>query len=223
VALAASGLAVVFDELAHDCDRALADRREERDANARRWRIAGDAGERPRPRPLTPSGPVCYRASVEFRILGPLEVVDGNWTIEIAGAKPRALLIELLRSPGETVSDERLSAALWADRPPETAPQTLRVYVAQLRRALGADTIRRRSNGYAVVADRQQVDLARFEDLLAEARTAPPDAAAARLEEALSLWRGVPDAAAGDLTALRAQAVAALRGAGADGSMHKPA
>src|SRR5579884_3231476 len=98
---------------------------------------------------------------MEFRILGPLEVVDGPWTIEIQGGKPRQLLLALLGRPGETVSTDRLIDELWGDDPPETAQNTLQVYVSQLRRSLGPDAVKRRSTGYALVAERTQIDRAR--------------------------------------------------------------
>jgi DNA-binding SARP family transcriptional activator len=123
---------------------------------------------------------------VEFRILGPLRVIDGEWTITIDGDKPRRLLVELLRRPGETIAADELVAAVWGDEAPATAHAALRVYVAQLRRSLGADAIKRRATGYALIAARDQVDRARFEDLLAAAR-ADPRTAAQNLAAALAL------------------------------------
>ncbi len=130
---------------------------------------------------------------MEFRLLGPLEVADGDRVLAVPGAKPRALLAALLLRPGETVSAERLIDELWGDDPPETAHNTLQVYVSQLRRALGADVIARRSSGYSLAVGREQIDVARFEDLVAAARGAEPAVAAARLREALALWRGAPE------------------------------
>lgn len=146
---------------------------------------------------------------MEFRILGPLEVVDGNWTIDVHGGKPRALLLALLQRPGETVSTDRLIDELWGDEPPETAQNTLQVYVSQLRRSLGPDSIKRRTTGYALIADRAQIDLARFEDLVESARDADPHTAAGKLREALALWRGAPEADAPRLEELRLAALEA--------------
>ncbi|HEX7625432.1 MAG TPA: BTAD domain-containing putative transcriptional regulator [Gaiellaceae bacterium] len=146
---------------------------------------------------------------MEFRILGPLEVSDGDRPVAVAGAKPRALLAALLIRSGQTVSAERLIDELWGDDPPETAANTLQVYVSQLRRALGPGTIERRSSGYALGASRAQIDLARFEDLVESARAAEPPAAAAALHEALSLWRGEPEVDGARLGELRLAALEA--------------
>ena len=146
---------------------------------------------------------------MEFRILGPLEVSDGDRPVTVAGAKPRALLAALLIRSGQTVSAERLIDELWDDDPPETAQNTLQVYVSQLRRALGTETIVRRSSGYALAVAREQIDLARFEDLVESARTAEPHVAADRLRDALALWRGEPEVDRARLAGLRLVALEA--------------
>jgi predicted ATPase/DNA-binding SARP family transcriptional activator/Tfp pilus assembly protein PilF len=150
-----------------------------------------------------------YDQGVEFRILGPLEVSDGDEPVAVAGAKPRALLAALLIRSGQTVSAERLIDELWGDDPPETAQNTLQVYVSQLRRSLGAEAIVRRSSGYALAATREQIDLARFEDLVESARDAEPQIATDRLHEALALWRGEPEIDAARLSELRLAALEA--------------
>jgi predicted ATPase/DNA-binding SARP family transcriptional activator/Flp pilus assembly protein TadD len=150
-----------------------------------------------------------YDQRVEFRILGPLEVSDGDHPVAVAGAKPRALLAALLIRSGQTVSAGRLIDELWGDDPPETAQNTLQVYVSQLRRSLGPDLIVRRSSGYALAAEREQIDLARFEDLVESARNAEPHVAADRLREALALWRGEPELDGARLGELRLTALEA--------------
>ena len=146
---------------------------------------------------------------MEFKILGPLEVLDGERPVAVPGAKPRALLAALLLRPGQTVSAERLIDELWGDEPPETAQNTLQVYVSQLRRALGPGLVNRRSSGYSLVAAREEIDLARFEDLVESARDVEPAVAAARLREALSLWRGEPEVEGARLGELRLVALEA--------------
>ena len=78
---------------------------------------------------------------MEFRVLGPLEVVDEGRPLELGGAKQRALLAALLLDTGRVVSTDRLIDALWEDDPPETAAKSIQVYVSQLRRVLGRDRI----------------------------------------------------------------------------------
>ena len=138
---------------------------------------------------------------MEFRILGALEVsVDGE-PLALAGAKPKAVLAILLLHANEVVSTDRLMDDLWG-RPPDTARAALQVYIAQLRKLLEPDRERgepgrvllTRSPGYVLQVEPNQLDSARFERLLADARTARGDGrtdhAGDRLREALSLWRG---------------------------------
>ena len=73
---------------------------------------------------------------MEFRILGPLEVRDGDRTIPLAGGRQRALLALLILNANETVSTDRLVEELWGERPPATAPKVVQNHVSQLRRAL---------------------------------------------------------------------------------------
>jgi DNA-binding SARP family transcriptional activator len=120
---------------------------------------------------------------VEFRILGPLEVLRDGRPVQLGGARQRAVLAILLLHAGEVVSAERLIDAVWDEEPPETARNVLQSYVSQLRKALGADVIATRGRGYSAVLARDQLDLERFHRL-----TEAGDAAS--LREALGLWRG---------------------------------
>ena len=77
-------------------------------------------------------------------------------------------------------------------RPPATARDALQNYVSQLRKALGSDVLLTRDPGYLLEATPEQIDLGRFERLLGEARGGDAEARAAKLREALGLWRGQP-------------------------------
>ena len=100
------------------------------------------------------AGPVrSRRLGIEFRILGPLEVVDGDRVVTVGGARQRALLAVLLLHAGETLSGDRLVDELWGDRPPPTAAKTVQVYISRLRRALGdGGMIATREHGYELAA-----------------------------------------------------------------------
>jgi DNA-binding SARP family transcriptional activator len=127
---------------------------------------------------------------VEFRILGPLEVrVDGH-PVELGGARQRAVLAVLLLHANEVVPAERVIDAVWDDDPPETARNVLQSYVSQLRKAIGADAIRTQGRGYAVGLGAAELDLQRFQQLVAAAGDGDPAARAGRLRSALDLWRG---------------------------------
>jgi DNA-binding SARP family transcriptional activator len=121
----------------------------------------------------------------EFRILGPLEVLENDRPIPLGGARQRALLAILLTRANEVVSTDRLIDDLWGEAPPRTALNTLQYYVSQLRKLLGADRIVTRPPGYAVRVEPDELDLALFERLLEEG-------GGERVREALGLWRGPP-------------------------------
>ena len=73
---------------------------------------------------------------VEFRILGPLEIVEHGRPVLLGAPKVRALLAVLLLHRGEVVSTDRLINALWGERAPATGAKTVQVYVSNLRKAL---------------------------------------------------------------------------------------
>jgi peptide/nickel transport system substrate-binding protein len=136
----------------------------------------------------------CFSWSVEFGVLGPLEVRREGRAITIGGAKQRALLAVLLLHANEVVSRDRLIDALWGERPPPSVHQSLDTYVSRLRRALGAERVLRRRPGYVLVVEPGELDLDRFEGLVHGARQATaagdPVSASERLRDALGLWRG---------------------------------
>jgi DNA-binding SARP family transcriptional activator len=129
----------------------------------------------------------------EFRLLGPLEAVVDGTPVQLAAAKPRALLALLLLNRNRVVSTERLIDELWADEPPAQATKTLQVYVSQLRKALGPDRLVTRPPGYLLRVEDGELDLDRFEQLTAAARGLPPAEARDTLQQALALWRGPPE------------------------------
>jgi DNA-binding SARP family transcriptional activator len=140
---------------------------------------------------------------MDFRILGPLEVLDEGKRVALGGDKQRALLGLLLVNAGETLSTDRLIDELWGEHPPATAAKTVQVHVSRLRKALAAGAgngseavVVTREHGYQLEIDPERLDSHRFERLLAEGRNElaadRPERAAPALEEALGLWRGQP-------------------------------
>jgi DNA-binding SARP family transcriptional activator len=128
----------------------------------------------------------------EFRILGPLEVVGEGGPIALGGQKQRALLGLLLMHAGAVVATDRLVDQLWGEHAPKTATTSLQNFVSQLRKLLGADLLVTRPPGYVLSIEPDSLDLARFQRLVADARAAEPAERAAKLREALALWRGSP-------------------------------
>ena len=131
---------------------------------------------------------------MEYRVLGPLEVHNGQGPLPLAGAKQRALLALLLVHANHVLSRDQLIDELWGDAPPETAVQSLQVYVSRLRKLLPAETLLTRPPGYQLAIEPAELDLHRFERLLSEGRDAlaegDPRRAATALHDALGLWRG---------------------------------
>jgi DNA-binding SARP family transcriptional activator len=119
---------------------------------------------------------------MEFRILGPLEVLRDGARVDLGGAKQHALLACLLLDANRVVSTERLIDALWEESPPEQARKALQVYVSQLRKALGQGRILTRNPGYLLRLEDGELDLERFRRLREKGE----------LAQALALWRGSP-------------------------------
>jgi DNA-binding SARP family transcriptional activator len=128
---------------------------------------------------------------MEFRILGPLEVYDGERVLPLGGAKQRSLLAMLVLNANKVVPVERLLDALWGEQQPASGAKTLHVYISQLRKAL-ADRLVTQQPGYLLRVDPGELDETRFRVLREQAASADPGAAARLLREALSLWRGAP-------------------------------
>jgi len=137
--------------------------------------------------------------SVHYRLLGPLEVSDGDRPLVLGEGRQRSVLTLLLLHRNEAVSSDRLIDALWGDRPPATAAKVLQNHIAQLRRALEdreGQRLLTRGRSYVLEVPDGDLDLDRFERLVDEgggalASDRPADAAAL-LREALALWRGRP-------------------------------
>lgn len=130
---------------------------------------------------------------MEFRILGPLEVVDDGRPLALGGPRQRALLGLLLTRANEVVSADRLIDELWGAHPPRAATNALQYHVSQLRKALApTEAVVTQEPGYVIRVGPSELDLLRFESLVDEAHKEPPEAAARLLREALDLWRGPP-------------------------------
>ncbi len=140
---------------------------------------------------------------MDFRILGPLQVLDEGRSLALAGTKPRALLALLLLHANETLTTDRLIDELWGERAPAGAAKTLQMHISRLRKALAgsdgsgrASPIVTRERGYELALDPEQLDSHRFERLLARGRAElagdRADSAVRAFEEALALWRGDP-------------------------------
>jgi class 3 adenylate cyclase/DNA-binding winged helix-turn-helix (wHTH) protein len=148
------------------------------------------------PLPYEPGG---HRLA--FRVLGSLDVLDGDRPVAVGGAKERRVLALLLARVNSPVSVDALVDAVWGDRPPRTAERTVHAYVARLRRTLEprrprgepSTLVATVGRGYELRLDAAQLDAARFEQLArrgADQLERGDDAASSTLRAALGLWRG---------------------------------
>lgn len=160
---------------------------------------------------------------LDFRILGPFEVVEHGTSVPLGSPRQRALLAILLLHRGEQISTDRLIDLLWGERPPPTATKIVQGYVSHLCKILGEDTLITRGAGYGLVVEPEQIDAERFMRLVAEGRDAlaacDAPAARERLAAALAMWRGEPLAdfsyerfAEGEVARLGEWRLAALEG-----------
>ena len=152
---------------------------------------------------------------LEFRILGPLEVLAAGETVPIGAGREQRILATLVVSANRTVSFDALVDALWPECPPETARNQVRNCTAGVRRALVAAGLppaglERCLVGYRLRAEPRQFDHWRFEDLVGQGhhrlRSGEREAAVERWRAADDLWRG-PALAGLDQGRLQAEAL----------------
>ena len=94
---------------------------------------------------------------MEFRILGPLEVVERGRPLPLGGSRQRALLALLLTRANEVVSADRLIDELWRAQPPRMATNALQYHVSQLRKTLAPSEAIVTLNGKAHKAMADQI------------------------------------------------------------------
>ncbi|SMD26109.1 AfsR/SARP family transcriptional regulator [Kibdelosporangium aridum] len=127
---------------------------------------------------------------MEFRVLGPLEVVVDGRVVPIGSSRLRCLLAMLLVRANRFVGFDELVEAIWGDSVPANPRPAVYTCVTRLRTITGA-TIEAGADGYRIAVNEAHVDLKRFEAAVLTARAAD-EREAEVLQEALALWRGEP-------------------------------
>lgn len=143
--------------------------------------------------------PTAAAVSMEWLLLGPLAVRANGVAVPVTSGKHRVVLAGLLLNAGRVLRSDDLAEMIWSGSPPASARPTLRNYVKLLRRALaddGSSRIITHPGGYQIDVRPGELDVSRFETLCGAARQAARrggwEESAARLREALALWRGEP-------------------------------
>ena len=146
---------------------------------------------------------------MQFRVLGPLEVVRDGLDVPVRGARRRLLLATLLVHRNIVVTNDRLVDVLFGDDPPDRAVSTVQSYVSRLRQDLGdISQLETRPGGYVLVVDADDVDAVRFERRVSDAGAAlasDPARAADLINDALEWWRGPAFAEFADDASLSAE------------------
>ncbi|ORB63145.1 AfsR/SARP family transcriptional regulator [Mycolicibacterium tusciae] len=134
--------------------------------------------------------------TVEFRLLGDVEVRLDGQKLDVGHARQRCVLVALLVDVNHAVTADQLIDRVWASETPSRSRNALAAYISRLRQSLGgADDVAivRSPGGYALQADPLTVDLYRFRRSVEAARAlADPAASATAFDAALKLWRGEP-------------------------------
>jgi predicted ATPase/DNA-binding SARP family transcriptional activator len=132
---------------------------------------------------------------VEVRVLGPVELVDGDATVRLPPAE-RTVLAALASRLGERVAVDVLVEALWPNQAPPSARKTLQVHVTRLRHAVGASAILQRDGGYLLDPNIVDVDATRLAAILVAAREAmqsgDAETAVGLFADATAMFRGEP-------------------------------
>lgn len=149
------------------------------------------------------------RSAVTVRVLGAVEMVDASGEVHhVPGRRLQTLFAYLVSQSGQIVSVDALVDAVWPDGLPDAPDAALQTQVFRLRQRLrfpGSPTVTTRLPGYALELGSGTVDAVEFERGVRAAVGAEPSVARARLEDALSLWRGAAYAGFEDVEPLRAE------------------
>lgn len=153
---------------------------------------------------------------MEFGVLGPVEVVGEGQRVALGSERQRTIVAVLLAAGGEVVSTDRLIDGLWGEQPPARAHKSLQSHMSRLRRMLASvepasgDALVTTVGGYRVDLTVCELDAARFEELVTQAREmlrVDPGTAVELLGQAQRLWRGPAFGELADHELVRAEAL----------------
>src|SRR6202034_1819154 len=126
----------------------------------------------PRKKLANPADRWFHPTGMRFESLGPLSVSQDGEAVSLGGRKQRTLLAVLLLHRNEVLARDHLVDALWGERPPRRAADSLDTYIYRLRKLLGHDRLTHEAGGYLLGVERGEFDADEFERLLASAGAA---------------------------------------------------
>ncbi|MET8908924.1 AfsR/SARP family transcriptional regulator [Micromonospora sp. NPDC004551] len=151
---------------------------------------------------MSVAGDSAARAGLTVGVLGPTVVRHDGRAVAVGGPAPRTVLCRLVIADGRYVPIDALVDCLWPHDPPPSARITAQGYLSVLRRTLEPDRAPRQPGrvlvrdgaGYALRLGSSALDVDRFSTAAAQGRDLLADgeaeAALARFDAALALWRG---------------------------------
>ncbi|HEU5473373.1 MAG TPA: BTAD domain-containing putative transcriptional regulator [Actinophytocola sp.] len=157
---------------------------------------------------------------MRLRLLGPLELVSGDRSLDLGGPRQRIVLAVLGLNANRVVPVDVLVDAVWGTGPPTTARSQIQICISALRKVFSdggqPGAISTRPPGYLLRLDPAALDTLEFDAWLAAARehsgAGRTEQAAATLRRALALWSGTAlSGVSGDVVARAATALAERR------------
>src|SRR5215469_15646283 len=106
--------------------------------------------------------------SVEFKLLGPLEVSVGSQRLDLGGTRQQIVLATLLLSANTVVTVDRLEEAIYGEALPTTARSQAQIAISSLRRLFHScgyrEAIATHAQGYVIAVTEGMLDSLRFAD-----------------------------------------------------------
>jgi DNA-binding SARP family transcriptional activator len=136
---------------------------------------------------------------MDFRILGPIEVMTAAGPVALGGPRQDRILAALLTRAGKFVATDQMVDILWPNYPPATARAQVQNCVSALRRQLASVglmpvQLTRSGSSYSLIPGEQRLDLDRFNSIRRRARGLVAcghiEDGIRHLREAEALWRG---------------------------------
>jgi DNA-binding SARP family transcriptional activator len=139
---------------------------------------------------------------LQFQVLGPLEVYDGDRVCTPTPPKVSRVLALLLLRANQVVPMDSLIEELWGEAPPLSAVGTTQTYIYQIRKILDphglhaaeGEWLLTKPPGYLMRVAPNQLDATAFEALSLQGRqfleNGQPERASHILRRALELWKG---------------------------------